>query len=142
MDWRSVVASMGLAGVAGLHVMWATGSSWPLRDKASLSDAVIGHDRFPSPAACLGVAGALAAGSASVAGLPTQADRLQRVSATGVVGVLATRGILGLAGLTHLISPGSSSPRFRRLDRRVYAPLCLTLAALAAPAARRCPRRA
>jgi hypothetical protein len=100
MDWRTVVASTGFSGLAGLHVMWASGSSWPLPDKASLSDAVIGHD----------------------------------------IGVLAARGILGLAGMTHLISPRSSSPRFRRLDRRVYAPLCLTLAALAAPAARRCPR--
>src|ERR1035438_10659876 len=109
--------------------MGAAGSSGPLPDKASLSDAVIGHDRFPSPAACLAVAGALAVGSGFVAGLPTQADRLQRLGATGVVGVLATRGILGLAGLTRLISPGSSDRKFRRLDRRVYAPLCLTLAA-------------
>jgi hypothetical protein len=142
MERHSMVASAGLAGLAGLHVVWAAGASWPLPDTASLADAVIGHDKFPSPAACLAVAGALAVGSALVAGLPTQHDRLQRIGATGVVGVLATRGIFGLAGLTQLISRGSSSLRFRRLDRRVYAPLCLTLAALAAPAARRRPTRA
>ena len=123
MERCSAVASAGLAGLGGLHAIWAAGSSWPLPDAESLSDAVIGHDGFPSPAACLGVAGALAVGSAFVVGLPRQSDRLQRIGATGVVGVLATRGILGLAGRTQLVSPGSSSPRFRRLDRRGYAPL-------------------
>ena len=48
--------------------------------------------------------------------------------------VLTTRGALGLAGRTDIVSPGSSSERFRQLDRQVYSPLCLTLAALATPA--------
>ena len=86
MERHSVVASAGLAGLAGLHVIWAAGASWPLPDNASLSDAVIGHDRFPSPAACLAVAGALAVGSAFVAGVPAQPDRLRRIGAAGVVG--------------------------------------------------------
>ncbi len=137
MGRRAYMASAGLAGLAGLHVAWAAGSSWPLPDEAALADAVIGHDRVPSPAASLLVAGALAAGSAVVAGRPARARRVQRIGATGVVAVLSMRGALGVAGLTHLVSPGSSSPRFLRLDRRVYAPLCLTLAALAAPAAQR-----
>ena len=139
MARRAGVASAGLVGLAGLHVIWAAGSSWPMPDRATLSDAVIGHDRFPSSTECLAVAGALAIGSAFVAGLPTLPDRLQRIGATGVAGILTTRGILGVAGMTHLISPGSSSPRFRRLDRHLYAPLCLTLAALAVPTARRRP---
>ncbi|HMJ36036.1 MAG TPA: hypothetical protein VK501_19180 [Baekduia sp.] len=42
---------------------------------------------------------------------------------------------MGLAGRTDLVSPGATSERFRSLDRGYYAPLCLTLAALAAPAA-------
>ena len=49
---------------------------------------------------------------------------------------LAVRGLLGLAGRTDIVSPGSSSSRFRELDRRLYSPLCLALAALALPAAR------
>jgi hypothetical protein len=137
MERQAEIASAGLAGLAGLHVAWAAGSSWPSSDRATLSDAVIGHHKFPSPAAALAVAGALAAGSAFVAGWPARAEWLQRVGAVGVVAVLSVRGGLGLAGLTHSISPGSSSARFRGLDRRLYSPLCLTLAALAAPAARR-----
>jgi hypothetical protein len=48
---------------------------------------------------------------------------------------LLVRGVLGLARRTDLVSPGLSSPRFRALDRKVYSPLCLTIAALAAPVA-------
>jgi hypothetical protein len=40
--------------------------------------------------------------------------------------------MLGLAGRTRLVSPSSASPRFIRLDRRVYSPLCLALAGLTA----------
>ncbi len=47
---------------------------------------------------------------------------------------VARRGALGLAGRTDIVSPGSVSERFRRLDRRCYSPLCLALAALAVPA--------
>ncbi|MGA2925061.1 MAG: DUF3995 domain-containing protein [Solirubrobacteraceae bacterium] len=137
MERSTEFASAGLAGLAGLHAVWAAGSSWPFRDKATLSDAVIGHDRFPSAAACLAVAGALAAGSAFVAGWPAGAPRLQRTGAAGVLAVLSVRSGLGLSGLTHLVSPGSCSERFRALDRRLYAPVCLALAVLAEPAARR-----
>jgi hypothetical protein len=136
MRRRAELASAGLAGLAALHVAWAAGSSWPPHDTAKLSDAVVGHDRFPPSAPSLAVAGGLSAASAFVAGWPADAQHLQRIGAAGVVAVLSLRGALGLAGLTHLVSPGSSSPRFRRLDRRLYAPLCLTLAALALPAAR------
>jgi hypothetical protein len=51
MEHRAEIASAGLARLAGLHVVWAAGSSWPLSDRATLSDAVIGQGEFPSPAA-------------------------------------------------------------------------------------------
>jgi hypothetical protein len=41
-----------------------------------------------------------------------------------------------MAGRTDLVSPGSISPRFRRLDRRYYSPLCLALAMAAGSSAR------
>jgi hypothetical protein len=41
----------------------------------------------------------------------------------------AVRAVAGWLGRTDLISPGSDSVRFRRLDRRVYSPLCAALAA-------------
>ena len=130
-------ASMALLAIAGLHVVWASGSSWPLPDGAALADEVAGRPDAdpPSPTACLVVAGLLAAAAAFVAGRPRRLPGFSRLGAAGVVVALATRGGLGLAGRTDLLAPDSVSERFRTRDRRVYSPLCLALAALSLPAA-------
>jgi len=101
-------------------------------DRRALADAVIGAERVPPPAACLAVSAALAAASTLVAGLPRRRPALRRLGVGAVVAVLAGRGALGLAGRTALVSPGSTSPRFLHLDRRVYSPACLVLAGLSA----------
>jgi uncharacterized protein DUF3995 len=131
-----LVAAGGLGALAGLHLVWATGSPWPMTDGTALADAMAGGEggASPGPAACVAVAGLLGTASALVAGRPRRFPRMCRAGSTGVVAVLATRGALGLLGRTDLVSPGSVSPRFRRLDRRRYSPLCLLLAALALPA--------
>src|SRR5215207_5517927 len=137
MPHSTTVAAGGLAAVAALHVIWATGSPWPLADAGELADVVggrVGGADPPSPAQCLAVAGLLGTAATLVAGRPARAPLLRRSGAAGVVAVLATRGALGLAGRTDLAVPTATSPRFRRLDRRAYAPLCLALATLAAPA--------
>jgi Protein of unknown function (DUF3995) len=133
------VASGGFLTLAGLHVVWATGSSWPLRDEGELLDQVVGRPggTAPSPAACLAVAGALTTAAALVSGRPRRWPWLSRAGSAGVVAALATRGALGIAGRTDALVRGSSSQRFRDRDRRVYGPICLTLAALSAPACRR-----
>ena len=46
----------------------------------------------------------------------------------GVAATLATRAAFGFAGRTDALVPGSDSVRFRRNDRRVFAPLCAALA--------------
>ena len=135
---RSAVAqhasAAGLLAIAGVHVVWATGSSWPMRDGDALAQTA-GGGRSHTATECLAVAGLLTTASALVAGHPRRAPRLQRAGAGTVAAVLATRGAFGLAGRTDALVPGSSSARFRRLDRRYYAPLCLVLAAGALPAA-------
>jgi Protein of unknown function (DUF3995) len=105
-------------------------------DNQRLTDAVVGTDNAepPSAAACLAVAGLLTTAAALVDGHPRSAPALSRIGSAGVVAVLATRGGLGLARRTDLVSSGSTSERFRRLDRRIYSPFCLALAALALPA--------
>lgn len=132
-------ASAALLAIAGMHVVWATGSSWPLGDRTLMTDAVVGTDEAnaPSAAACLAVAGLLTTAAAFVDGRPRAAPAISRIGAAGVVATLATRAGFGLAGRTDVLVPGSSSARFRRLDRRVYSPLCLSLAALALPAVTR-----
>jgi hypothetical protein len=117
-----------LAAIAGLHVAWGRGSPFPFSDRDQLADAVVGTRRVPSPSACYAVAGALGAAAGLVQGVPTLPHELRRLGLLGVAGVLGLRGVLGLAGRTDLVSPGSDSGRFRRLDRRLYAPLCVALA--------------
>jgi hypothetical protein len=132
-------AATGLAAVGALHVVWATGSSWPMSDRRLLTDAVVGSDgdQPPPPAACLTVAALLGTAAALVDGRPRALPRISRLGSAGVVAVLAARGAFGLAGRTDIVSPGSVSEHFRELDRKYYSPLCLTLAALATPAALR-----
>lgn len=127
-------ASAGLLGLAGLHVAWGLGATWPLPDRAAFADAVVGTEEVPPPAACFAVAGALGLAAALVGGRPRRVPMLRRLGAGGVVGALAARGVVGVFGVTELVSPGSNSPRFLRLDRRYYGPLCLSLAVLSAPA--------
>jgi hypothetical protein len=131
-------AAAALLGIAALHVSWASGSSWPAKDREELADAMAGRagGSAPSPTACLVVATLLATASALVAGRPQRLRRLRRTGTIGVSVVLGVRGACGMAGRTDLVSPGSTSPRFRRLDRRYYSPLCLALAAAAASSAR------
>jgi hypothetical protein len=101
----------------------------PFGARDDLADAVIGGRDVPSPVACLAVGVALLGGAALVSDRPHLADLPRRVGLLGMAAVLSVRGGLGIAGRTDLLSPGSTSARFRRLDRRVYAPLCLGLAA-------------
>jgi len=136
MSQRS--AAVTLVGIAGLHGLWAGGSAWPAPDRDTLANVVAGRDggAVPSAAACVSVAALLAIAAAFVAGQPRRLPQLQRTGAAGVAVALAMRGSCGLAGRTDLISPGSTSPRFRQLDRRYYSPLCLSLAAAAASSTR------
>jgi hypothetical protein len=128
-------AVAGLAGIGLLHVLWGNGSTWPMASRADLSDAVLGSSGLTSrnsACACYVMGGALGTAAALVAGGPERLERPRRVAVTGIAAALAGRGLLGLAGRTDLVSPVSTGERFRRLDRRVYAPLCLTLAGLVA----------
>ena len=122
----------GHAGGARQHSTWpwGRGSSFPFSGHDDLSDAVVGRGNVPSPGACYAVAGVLTLTAAClVADTPRVPRAVQHLGVTGVALVLATRAGLGFAGRTDVASPGSVSTRFRRLDRRVYSPLCLALAA-------------
>ena len=131
----AVPATAGLLAAAALHAAWGTGASWPLPDRAALADAVIGRSEVPGPAACFAVSAALATAAAATAGWPARFPAVRRLAVGSVTAVLAGRGVLGLAGRTAMVSPGSESARFTRLDRRVYSPVCLALAVLAAGSA-------
>src|SRR3954447_2153638 len=105
--------------MAGLHAAWAVGSSWPARDRGALGELTAGRSdgSVPGARACMAVAGMLTSAAALVAGRPRRLPRTRRAGAVGVAAVLAVRATCGLGGRTDLVSPGSVSPRFRRLDR-------------------------
>jgi len=129
---RATSAALGAIGL--LHVWWGIRPRGSSTGRAT--DAVVGSATPPSRAACFAVAGLLGIASAGVAGRPRRPRWISRGIQLGVATTLATRGAFGLAGRTDLLVPGSTSPTFRRWDRRVYAPLCLALAAGAGRAAR------
>lgn len=130
----SRTTAAALVGIAGLHLAWGAGSSIPFATRDELADAVIGTDDVPPPAACAAVAVALLSAAALVADRPSLPQRLRTIGLLGVTATLGARAAMGFVNATEIVSPGSASPRFQRLDRRVYAPLCAALAAGSASA--------
>jgi hypothetical protein len=128
---RATTATLGAIGL--LHVWW--GVRPRSADGSRMTDAVVGSGKAPSRAACFAVAGLLGIAATGVAGRPRRPRWISRGIQLGVALVLGTRGAFGLAGRTDLLVPGSSSPTFRKWDRRLYGPLCVALAAGAASAA-------
>lgn len=127
----AALVSAGLLGLAGLHVYWGVGGLWPARTRAELGPMVVGTSAtgsMPNLSACLVVAGLLitAAGLVLAAGLGVE-GRVVRVGAAGVAAVLGLRGVGGFCD--GRLRPGTRGQPFYRLNRRVYSPLCLLLAA-------------
>ena len=104
--------------------------------REALAESVVGTSAVPPPADCYAVAGCLLLGAGLARNTPTIPARIRRAGLFTMATVLAFRAALGWAGRTDLVSPGSMSSRFRRLDRRIYAPLCAMLAAGSLAAAR------
>ena len=130
------ITSLSLLAVGGLHLVWATGSTFPFKTRSALNDAVVGRQVAPGPAECCAVAALLAGAAGSIAAADGGRRPWARAASAGVAVVLAIRAAFGFAGRTAVLVPGSESPRFVRLDRWVYSPICALLAAGAATAAR------
>lgn len=130
-------AAAALTALGGLHVAWGRGSTFPASARSGLADAVAGSDAVPGPAACFAVAGALFGAATVVAGAAHTRAPVLRAGAAVVASAFATRALMGITGATVLVAPGgTTSERFRRLDRLVYAPLCVGIALATLPATR------
>ena len=123
-----------LTGAAALHALWATGSSWPTAGPSELADLVVGRRPMPNPAACATVAAALAGAAGATActtvGRPSRLTDLSHRTAMVVSASLLVRGVGGIAA--DLAGVVDATPAFRRWNRRLYNPLCVTLAFLVA----------
>ncbi|ACO45862.1 DUF3995 domain-containing protein [Deinococcus deserti] len=114
--------------VAGLHVAWGVGVTWPGRDARDLAQKVVGGsegDPMPSPLACYAVAGALlvAAAALVLTLFPHGFQPPLRLLGFVTAGVFLLRGALGYV-LPRLADTGQD---FYRLNRVLYSPLCLAL---------------
>ncbi|NHC47434.1 DUF3995 domain-containing protein [Motilibacter aurantiacus] len=130
----AATTAAALVATAGVHLAWAAGSPWPFADhdtwRRSILDAKMAEPRPADYAAVVaallaGSGAMLAAGGAAVPGWRRLPRPLRTAAPWGVVGALALRGGLGLL----LVDPARHGEDFTRLNRRVYSPLCLALAA-------------
>ena len=129
----AVATAGALGGLAVLHGVWAF-SPWPLESRARYAEVLVGvaEEKLPSAKATLGVAGLLSAATSLVL---MRADVVPRVGPEWLPrwGVRVLAAILLLRGVAGLVvsgfGRGNAPEAFRRLDLRVYSPLCLALAA-------------
>jgi hypothetical protein len=117
-----------LATLAALHTVWGLGSPFPFHTRGELADAVVGTASFPSASPCFGVAALLALASGMVTRVIPLPQTIRRSGLTVLSLVFTLRSLAGFLGHTSLLSPGSHSERFLRLDRRYFSPICLCLA--------------
>jgi hypothetical protein len=135
-----VAASIGatvFAALSALHVYWALGGVWPGRDRATLARTVVGDalgNQFPSRAATLLVALALAAAAALVLwaggvlhGAPLSPLLLRSLTWI-LVFVCLLRGIVGFFEI--YLRPRIAGTPYAHWNTRLYSPLCLGLSAI------------
>ena len=128
----ALVASGTLWALAGLHVYWGRGGHWPAKTEAGLVATVVGvapNQRMPGLGACLVVAALLGI----AASLPPMLHWIAPFSSLARIGILSAAAVLGLRGLAGFfdrrLRPAIIGLPYDRLNRRVYSPLCLALAA-------------
>ena len=83
---------LGLGLIGGLHLLWATGSTWPATDERELADAVAGTRRMPPPGAC-GAVGGLLIGAATIVATPR--GGFASIVRFGTASALAARAAAG-----------------------------------------------
>lgn len=121
-----------LIGTAGVHVLWALGIWWPVRDEAALARTVVGAPGItqmpPGWAAGL-VAIALLIAALVLYGLTNGSAMAPSWILTKMGwGLVAVFGLRGLISYLFLSRARRMEEPFARLNLIFYSPLCLILA--------------
>lgn len=120
----ALLASATLIVIAALHLLWALGYWFPIKDEAELVRTVAGFrgvEKMPGAVPCALVVVALLFAAA----LPWMPDTGLRGAGLFVVALaFQTRAILAFAPIWKRATPEQP---FRRLDETYYAPLCILL---------------
>jgi len=120
--------------IAVVHAYWGRGGHWPAATEKDLARTVVGRPgitRMPSPGACFAVAAMLLLvaiwplAAAGLLPLPV-APWLIQLAGAGMGFVFLLRGIAPYLPAWRRIWPEQP---FARLDRHIYGPICLALAA-------------
>ncbi len=128
----ALIASTILLFLAGLHIYWGRGGYWPAKSESGLLATVVGTSptgRMPGAMACFAVTAFLAFAAA----IPLAAQGLfplpgAHIALYTLAGVFALRGVGGY--FDRFLRPETVGLPYDRLNRVVYSPLCLVLAAL------------
>ena len=124
--------ALGLTGlltaIAGLHLAWAFGLTWPAPKGGSLAAYASGGRRAPGRALTIAVAAAIFAGAGVIlafrAPLVAPWGGLAALAYAGLTAVFLLRGAAGYAPPIWRYAEGTP---FHRLNRLYYSPLCLLI---------------
>jgi hypothetical protein len=133
-DIAAAIAIVTLIAIAGLHIGWAMGSSFPARDRDALVQHVVGAPigqpmpgRIATWIVAIGLV-AIAACTAALRGwidLPLP-DAWLDVGALVMVAIFALRGIGGFFEV--VLRPSIKGTPYMHWSRRLYSPIALGLA--------------
>lgn len=122
MTGLALFASATLVVIAAIHLLWALGYWWPIKDEAALARAVIGTKgvtRMPGPVACSLVVVALLFAAA----WPWFPDFAFK--AAGLVGIALIFQVRAAVAYAPLMKRATPEQPFRAYDEKYYAPLCM-----------------
>ena len=127
MTLLAAILSTVLGAIALVHLVWAIGFWWPIRDEAALARAVLGTPnaaKMPGAIPCALVAVALL----FAAVLPFDGDfPLRGLLMPLIAAVFVLRGIAAYLPAWRARVP---TEPFAHLDTRYYGPLCLVIGAV------------
>ncbi|AUX44577.1 hypothetical protein SOCE26_060430 [Sorangium cellulosum] len=122
-----------LAALAALHVYWGVGGAWPGDARHDKVEIVVGLPKgspFPSLGLCLLVAFLLLSAAALVLGQRYGRGDLAALLRLGAWAAALALGARGLSGFFDArLRPATRALPYHSLNRRLYSPLSLALAA-------------
>jgi len=134
MNLLAIGLSTVLGLIAGVHLFWAVGGTWPFKNELSLARAVVGTigigkmpNRGLSALVGLIIAGAAIWPLMWRALIPYLVP--QGAVWAGMFGLTLAFFVRGVAGFLPFMMKRQSEQPFARLNKSIYSPLCLVLAA-------------
>lgn len=123
----SIIPTVLLGGLSGLHIAWARGNTVPFDSAKELAVNVTGQKTPPEPGPTAVVAGALGAGALLSAGVG-QRSWFGRLARRVLMLAFAGRAVMGYRGSTLEVLGWKANKNFTENDRRVFGPLCAVIA--------------